>query len=67
MSNVDAAPRTYQFLTLERADAVCVLTITRPEKLNALNHALLTELDSAVDALQADRSLRVVIVTGAGE
>ena len=67
MSNVDAAPRTYQYLTLERDGAVCVLTLSRPEKLNALNHALLTELDDAVTALQADRSLRVVIVTGAGE
>jgi len=67
VSNVDAAPRTYQYLTLERDGAVCVLTLSRPEKLNALNHALLTELDDAVTALQADRSLRVVIVTGAGE
>ena len=67
MSNVDAAPRTYQYLTLERDGAVCVLTLSRPEKLNALNHALLTELDDAVTSLQADRSLRVVIVTGAGE
>jgi enoyl-CoA hydratase len=67
VSNVDAAPRTWQFLTLERTDAVCVLTLSRPEKLNALNRALLTELDHAVDALQADTSLRVVIVTGAGE
>jgi len=67
VSNVDAAPRTYQYLTLERDGAVCVLTLTRPEKLNALNHALLTELDDAVTSLQADRSLRVVIVTGAGE
>jgi len=67
VSNVDAAPRTYQYLTLERDGAVCVLTLSRPEKLNALNHALLTELDDAVTSLQADRSLRVVIVTGAGE
>ena len=67
MSNVDAAPRTYQYLTLERDGAVCVLTLSRPEKLNALNHALLAELDDAVTSLQADRSLRVVIVTGAGE
>jgi len=67
VSNVDAAPRTWQYLTLERTDAVCVLTLSRPEKLNALNHALLTELVVAGNTLQADRSLRVVIVTGAGE
>jgi enoyl-CoA hydratase len=67
VSNVDAAPRTWQYLTLEKDGAVCVLTLSRPEKLNALNHALLTELDEAVNLLQADRALRAIVVTGSGE
>ncbi len=67
MSNVDSAPRTWQFLSVERRDQVAIVTLSRPEKLNALNHALLTELDQALTGLQADASLRVIIVTGAGE
>ena len=63
MSNVT----TYEFVSIERRDQVAILTLSRPEKLNALNHALLTELDHAVKALQADAKLRVIVVTGAGE
>jgi enoyl-CoA hydratase len=67
VSNATSPSRTYEFLTLERRDQVAILTLSRPEKLNALNQALLTELEHAVSALQADTSLRVVVVTGAGE
>ncbi len=67
MPNLESAPRTYAHLTLERQDAVAVLTLSRPEKYNALNRALLTELDAALDALRADASVRALVVTGAGE
>ena len=61
------AARTYEFLSIEKKDQVAIVTISRPEKLNALNHALLTELDGALDGLRADASVRVLVVTGAGE
>jgi enoyl-CoA hydratase/carnithine racemase len=48
-------------------DGVVVLTLNRPEKLNALSTALLGELSAALDAAEADPSARVVILTGAGE
>jgi enoyl-CoA hydratase len=68
VSNATSASRTYEFLTIERKDPhVAILTLSRPEKLNALNQALLAELEHAVGALQAEAALRVVIVTGAGE
>ena len=66
-SNVESAPRTYQHLAVERQGQVLVVTLSRPEKYNALNRALLTELDHAVDAWRADASIRAVVVTGAGE
>jgi len=56
-----------KFVVVEKKGAVATLTLSRPEKLNALNHALLTELDGAVDALRADTSVRAIVVTGAGE
>ena len=47
--------------------AVATLTINRPKVLNALDAATLGELGEAMRALQADASVRVVILTGAGE
>lgn len=59
--------QTYEHIVVEISDAVAVLTLNRPKVLNALNAALLAELDSALDALGADDAVRAVIVTGAGE
>jgi enoyl-CoA hydratase len=47
--------------------AIAVLTLNRPDKLNALSTPLLAELDAALDAVAADAAIRVVILTGAGE
>ena len=47
--------------------AVATLTINRPKVLNALDAATLGELGEAMRALQAEASVRVVILTGAGE
>ncbi|WP_291988817.1 enoyl-CoA hydratase-related protein [Luteitalea sp.] len=55
-----------QYLALSGTDAVRVLTITRPEKLNALNRAMLAALAARLDALARDETLRVLIITGAG-
>ena len=48
-------------------NGVGVLTLNRPEKLNALSTALLDEFSAALDAAEADPEIRVVILTGAGE
>lgn len=55
-----------QYLALSGTDAVRVLTITRPEKLNALNRAMLAALAARLDALARDETLRALIITGAG-
>jgi enoyl-CoA hydratase len=54
-------------LLREVNDGVAVLTLNRPDKLNALSYALVDVLDSALDDLEADRSIRAVILTGAGD
>ena len=54
------------FVTYELTDNVAVLTVNRPEALNALNSAVLAELDAALDQVLADR-VRAVVLTGAGE
>ncbi|HEX4821719.1 MAG TPA: enoyl-CoA hydratase-related protein [Acidimicrobiales bacterium] len=47
-------------------DGVTQLTLNRPEKLNAMNVELITELHDAFTAVAADASCRAVVVTGAG-
>ncbi|WP_431024003.1 enoyl-CoA hydratase-related protein [Halomonas sp. H5] len=46
---------------------IVTLTINRPKALNALNSAVLTELDRLLGELQAREGLRAVLITGAGE
>ncbi len=58
------APRTVIFA---REGPVATLTLNRPDKLNALNEALLGELAAALEEVERDASLRVAILTGAGE
>jgi enoyl-CoA hydratase len=57
---------SFDNLLLERDGAVAVLTLNRPQVLNALNTPTLDELSRALQTLQDDASVRVVIVTGAG-
>ncbi|MBI5601442.1 MAG: enoyl-CoA hydratase/isomerase family protein [Gemmatimonadetes bacterium] len=56
----------YEFLTVEVVDRIATVTITRPDKLNALNARVLAELDGVFTALATDRLVGAVIVTGAG-
>lgn len=57
----------YQTLIEDSIDGVSTVTINRPDKLNALNHAVLAELRVYFEAVAADDSVRVVIITGAGD
>ncbi|RWC71682.1 MAG: crotonase/enoyl-CoA hydratase family protein [Mesorhizobium sp.] len=51
----------------ETRDGVTILTLNRPEKLNALNYALIDRLLAVLDDIEVDDGVRVVILTGAGE
>ncbi|HEY3884298.1 MAG TPA: enoyl-CoA hydratase-related protein [Vicinamibacterales bacterium] len=57
----------FENLLIERDGAVAVLTINRPKVLNALNGATIDELRRAILELKHDASVRVVVLTGAGE
>lgn len=59
--------KEYTSLTYEQNDGIGIITINRPKALNALNSAALAELDDLLDRLADDKTVRVVIVTGAGE
>ena len=51
---------------VSREDGVAVVTVDRPEALNALNSETIAQLQAAVDELSADEAVRVVVLTGAG-
>ena len=54
------------FVKFEKQGNVAVLTIDRPEALNALNSQVLGDLDAAIAQEEADDEVRVVVLTGAG-
>ena len=58
---------SFELLDVERDDAVAIVTLERPNALNALNRQLLAELSAAVAQLGAADDVRVVVVTGSGE
>jgi 2-(1,2-epoxy-1,2-dihydrophenyl)acetyl-CoA isomerase len=55
------------FVTLQREGAVGVLTLNRPDNANVLNLVMARELLAAVRELEADGSIRAVLLTGAGK
>ena len=57
----------YSNLTLKIDDEIALLTINRPEKLNALNRQTLQEMNQVLDDIEHEQQCRGVILTGAGE
>jgi len=54
-------------LLIESAGGVCTITLNRPGSMNSLNLRIVEALAEAVAALRFDRSVRVAVITGAGE
>ena len=60
-------PQAYETLLVERRERVAIITINRPDKRNALNIKTREEGAAALDELRTDDSVRVVVITGAGD
>jgi len=56
----------YENVLLEIKDKIATITLNRPEKLNAINDAMLREFEAALDEVRADEDSYVVIIKGAG-
>lgn len=56
----------YRFVSLDVADRIATLTVNRPDKLNALNDATMSELGDAIDKVRERDDIAGLIVTGAG-
>ena len=57
---------SYHNLLITDADGIRTITINRPDQLNALNRATIDELDRALSEADADRNVRVLIISGSG-
>lgn len=57
---------SYQNILTERSDKVAIVTLNRPEKLNAMSYELASELDEELTKIEIDDEVRCVVLTGAG-
>jgi enoyl-CoA hydratase len=57
----------YNNILIETEEKIAVLTINRPNQLNALNSETIAELSSAFKNLEADNNVKAIIITGSGE
>jgi enoyl-CoA hydratase/3-hydroxyacyl-CoA dehydrogenase len=60
------APWKLSKVALRRKEGVAIVSLDRPEALNALNADVLSDLEAVVDSLSHDKTLRAVVVTGEG-
>ena len=52
---------------LEKKTGYAIMTINRPKQMNALNTGIVEQIDKLLDEVEADPSIRCLIITGAGE
>jgi len=57
----------YNNLLVETNNKIARVTINRPKQLNALNKETIAEISACLDALETDKNVRVLILTGSGE
>jgi 2-(1,2-epoxy-1,2-dihydrophenyl)acetyl-CoA isomerase len=57
---------TYESIQFTIRDGIAVLTLNRPDRLNSFTQAMHREVRDALDQIQADKSVRVLVLTGAG-
>lgn len=58
---------TYKILKIERRENIAVVSINRPEAMNALNTSFFDEMDSLISELANDHAIRALLITGEGK
>ena len=58
---------SYENILVDQQDRVGIITLNRPDVLNALNLQLVTEVNEAVSAMEVDETIGAIVVTGAGD
>src|SRR6202012_4412707 len=62
----EASPMAFNTITLETHNRIGTLTLNRPEKLNAMNPALIVEFAEALKQIEQDDAMKVLVIRGAG-
>ena len=57
---------TQPILSREDRGSVLILTLNRPDKLNALNNEVISAIMNVLDSIELDRTIRAIVITGAG-
>ena len=57
----------FDTITIDRQDSIWLITLNRPERLNAMSQKMLLEMESACNMIEEDTSCRVVVLTGSGK
>lgn len=57
----------YKTILTTIEDNICVITVNRPDKMNALNKDVISELSDAIDEVYYNKEIKSAIITGAGE
>lgn len=57
----------FKTVMIDRQGPVWIVTLNRPQRLNAMSQTMLSEIDAACDIIEADESCRVIVLTGAGK
>lgn len=57
----------YEILKIEETDHIALVTINRPQAMNALNSRFFEEMDQAVTEFRAETELRAIVITGEGK
>ena len=58
---------SYEHILIDGEDGVGIVTLNRPDKLNAMNRQLSSELHDAVKRMEADEAIGCIVITGAGD
>jgi 2-(1,2-epoxy-1,2-dihydrophenyl)acetyl-CoA isomerase len=58
---------SYANIMLEKSDGIATLTLNRPDKLNAFTNAMEVEMFDALQQVRQDKTIRVLVITGAGK
>jgi len=58
--------KTYETILVEKQEPIGIITLNRPEKLNAINLKMKNEMSDALMEMESDDAIRAVILTGAG-
>ena len=67
MSSSQTSQAGQKSVTVQIEDGIAWVSLNRPEKRNAINPAIVREMNETLDALEMDDACKVVVITGAGD